>query len=150
MADDCAPYVTQDGYDSGLIVLCADAGHNTPILTESWRGNGVNVHQTYQLPLDDAAAVAGWSDADIDKFLHSVAPEGPGANPNPADEWAGMPEFRQGKEVEPFRKITVSFDSQADVDEFQKLLGISVGNQSFTWFPPKKPEKLGDFEYVKD
>lgn len=58
MADDCAPYVTQDGYDSGLIVLCADAGHNTPILTESWRGNGVNVHQTYQLPLDDAAAVA--------------------------------------------------------------------------------------------
>lgn len=99
---------------------------------------------------DDAAAVAGWSDADIDKFLHSVAPQGPGSNPNPADEWAGMPEFKQGPEVEPFRKITVSFDSQADVDEFQKLLGISVGDQSFAWFPPKRPEKLGDFEYVKD
>ena len=50
-------------------------------------------------------------------------------------EWWGMPEFVMGN-TEPKRKITVSFASDEDAQEFAERLGIKITNRTDTiWFP---------------
>lgn len=50
-------------------------------------------------------------------------------------EWWGMPEFIMGN-TEPKRKITVSFATDEDVEEFSKRLGVKVSTKTDSiWFP---------------
>lgn len=50
-------------------------------------------------------------------------------------EWTGMPEFVQEKQ-EPFAKIIVRFSSQADLDDFAKIIGQSLTSKTKSiWHP---------------
>lgn len=50
-------------------------------------------------------------------------------------EWWGMPEFVMGN-TEPKRKITVSFSSNEDAEEFALRLGVKITNKTDSiWFP---------------
>jgi ParB-like chromosome segregation protein Spo0J len=59
------------------------------------------------------------------------------------EEWEGMPDYN---EVDPcFRKVTVSFDTQEDVDTF--FMAVNQEATSATksiWFPEKKNRNLKD------
>lgn len=52
----CRPYITQDGYDSGLILYCDDILHTDgqPLMRKNHNGS---VSQTYDMYLDEAAHV---------------------------------------------------------------------------------------------
>lgn len=53
-------------------------------------------------------------------------------------EWVGMPEFVMGN-TEPVQKITVSFETREDVEEFASRLGVRVtGRTDSIWFPERR------------
>lgn len=52
-------------------------------------------------------------------------------------EWVGMPEFEQGK-VEPFKTITVRFETEQDYLDFQNKIGQQLTNKTKSiWHPFK-------------
>lgn len=62
--------------------------------------------------------------------------------------WVGMPEFHQ-EDLTSFRKIVVHFRSQADVDEFAKLIGQRVTpKQPSLWVPQYEIMRVSDKRYV--
>lgn len=53
------------------------------------------------------------------------------------EHWESMPEFTQEKQ-EPFAKIIVRFNSQADLDDFAKLIGQKLTPKTKSiWHPFK-------------
>lgn len=52
-------------------------------------------------------------------------------------EWVGMPEFNQ-KKIEPFKTLTIRFETEDDYLDFQKLIGqkLTVKTKSI-WHPHK-------------
>jgi hypothetical protein len=69
---------------------------------------------------------------------------------NPADEWVGMPEFKNEDAMGAVATIKVHFATSDDVANFARLVGQAVNEKSkFIWYP--KQEKLNLKEYrVKD
>ena len=62
-------------------------------------------------------------------------------------EWRGMPEFNQ-PDNGAFRQIIISFDDQAGVDKFAKLIGQSLTDKTKSiWFPPRPMNKVADLFY---
>ena len=56
---------------------------------------------------------------------------------DPESHWIGMPEFVNEKQ-EPYAKIVVRFETQADLDEFAKLIGQKLTNKTKSiWHPFK-------------
>ena len=71
--------------------------------------------------------------------------EAMGATKDWEREWMGMPEFVMGN-TEPVQKITVSFETAKDVEEFAKLLGQPLTKKTTSiWFP-----KQGDYTASKN
>jgi hypothetical protein len=63
---------------------------------------------------------------------------------DPAEEWAGMPDFTQDDQ-HAFRSIVVHFKDQGAVDEFARLLGQSVSAKAkYMWFPWEEPHPFKD------
>ena len=62
-------------------------------------------------------------------------------------EWRGMPEFNQ-PDNGAFRQIIISFDDQAGVDAFAKLIGQSLTDKTKSiWFPPRPMNRVADLFY---
>ena len=56
---------------------------------------------------------------------------------NPNDEWEGMPDYQHGDETG-VRDIIVHFASDADVQEFARVVGQKISDKTkFIWFPPQ-------------
>ena len=52
-------------------------------------------------------------------------------------EWVGMPEFVQEKK-EPFKTLTIRFESEADYEDFAKLIGQKLTPKTKSiWHPFK-------------
>ncbi len=65
-------------------------------------------------------------------------------------EWRGMPEFNQ-PDNGAFRQIIVSFDDQAGVDKFAKLIGQNLTDKTKSlWFPPRPTNKVVDLFYFDE
>jgi len=63
-------------------------------------------------------------------------------------EWRGMPEFERAPDRD-YRAVHVHFTSQADVDEFSKRIGQSVGPKTTSlWFPPQEKQDLKSKAFV--
>ena len=58
----------------------------------------------------------------------------------PVDEWVGMPEFVQ-KKKEPFSKITIRFETEADLQEFAELIGQKLTPKTKSIWHPHKPHR---------
>ena len=73
------------------------------------------------------------------------------AAPSWKEHWEGMPEFVQEKKRE-FCKIVFRFRNQEDLDEFAKLIGQKLNqNSQATWHPIlKKGELQGNYKYVDE
>jgi hypothetical protein len=69
---------------------------------------------------------------------------------SPETEWRGMPEFNQ-PDNGAFRQIIVSFDDQAGVDAFEKLIGQTLTDKTKSlWFPPRERNNVVDIFYVSE
>jgi len=68
---------------------------------------------------------------------------------SPADEWDGMPEFRnQGKSV---KDITVYFETKEDVKTFSDLVGNKITDATtYIWFPEHKRRNRAGISYKQD
>lgn len=63
-------------------------------------------------------------------------------------EWRGMPEFNQ-PDNGAFRQIIMSFDDQAGVDKFAKLIEQDLTPKTKSlWFPPRPTNWVSDLFYV--
>lgn len=63
--------------------------------------------------------------------------------------WVAMPEFSQ-EDMQPAQQIIVSFESRADVEAFQKLIGQKLTeNTKSIWFPEQDNEKPSKFIYTE-
>lgn len=64
--------------------------------------------------------------------------------------WVGMPEFVMGDES-PRRSLRVHFRSEADVEDFARLLGQRITpKQKSLWHPESKPRITSDKHYVDE
>ncbi len=76
-------------------------------------------------------------------------------NPNvdwlkPDEHWQDMPEFEH-EDKNPVRTIRVHFRSDADVDDFAKIMGIELTEKTKTiWHPPLIKESRKDQVYGSD
>ena len=65
-------------------------------------------------------------------------------------EWKGMPEFVQGKQRE-YAKIIVRFRNEGDLQEFAKLIGQKLNQQSKSiWHPALLRNKNTVTKYVSE
>tara|TARA_R110002167_G_scaffold287766_1_gene492571 strand:- start:20 stop:250 length:231 start_codon:yes stop_codon:yes gene_type:complete len=55
-------------------------------------------------------------------------------------EWVGMPEFVQEKK-EPFSKITIRFETEADLQAFAELIGQKLTPKTKSIWHPYKPHR---------
>ena len=66
---------------------------------------------------------------------------------DPKKHWKDMPSFNQG-DRKAFGRVTINFESQEDMDDFNKLTGLSVTKKTKGAFYPKpNPIKT---EYVSE
>lgn len=66
------------------------------------------------------------------------------------EEWEGMPEFVQEDHTS-FRKLTIHFKCQADVEAFAALLNQRITpKQKSLWYPRMEPRRYGDKRYVDE
>jgi hypothetical protein len=64
------------------------------------------------------------------------------------EHWVGMPEFDQ-PDREPFKTITVHFDSQEDVDQFAALVEQKITLKTrYVWYPFKEKDCHVNKSYV--
>jgi hypothetical protein len=65
-------------------------------------------------------------------------------------EWRGMPEWNQ-PDNGAMRQIIVSFDDQAGVDKFSKLIGQDLTPKTKSlWFPPRPTNNVVDLFYFDE
>lgn len=65
---------------------------------------------------------------------------------NPLEEWAGMPEFKNTEDC--YRTVVVSFNDQASVETFFKIIGQDFTDKTKSiWFPAKERRELKDLAY---
>ena len=78
------------------------------------------------------------------KILAPVSAEP--AKTDAAEEWQGMPDYEGAPPC--YRKIVVSFDSEADVQAFFAAIGTSYGHKvKSIWFPHKERRDLKSLRY---
>lgn len=69
---------------------------------------------------------------------------------DPQEEWQDMPEF-ENEGDEPFRSIHVHFETEQDVEEFTKALGITLTKRTkWVYYPKCKVEKMTHLRYMGD
>jgi len=85
----------------------------------------------------------------IEKLLRKTKEPEPALfeiEPDWREHWWGMPSFNMG-DARPQHKITINFETAADVAEFAKLTGVPVTVKSDSaWFPYKQPLN-GEYYY---
>ena len=65
-------------------------------------------------------------------------------------EWQDMPEFIQ-EDLQPFRTITVHFETMEDLEKFSKLTNQKITHLTKSiWFPEMTLEKLKNKRYVDE
>lgn len=67
-----------------------------------------------------------------------------------SEHWVAMPSFTMNPEV-PFRTVKISFKTQANIDEFSKLIGQNVfsGTENY-WFPKLNRNAFSDKVYIDE
>lgn len=79
----------------------------------------------------------GFSDAELANIFMDGEPE-----TDPDTEWQGMPEY-ENENINSHRRLIVHFVDEAALEEFQKLLGITVSDTAkFAWYPKQPREDL--------
>lgn len=64
------------------------------------------------------------------------------------DEWRQMPEFVQ-KNLEPWKQIVVSFESEADMKKFAQLIGQPLTYRTRSvWYPEAQIGRMTDKMYI--
>ena len=62
-------------------------------------------------------------------------------------EWEGMPEFKQDDKM-PYRQIIISFENEADIENFSTLLNQNITDKTKSlWYPKKEKNILKDKGY---
>jgi hypothetical protein len=65
-------------------------------------------------------------------------------------EWHGMPEFSL-KDLTPRRSIIVHFESEADVEAFERLIAQPIGaTLRSVWFPEAEIGRMADKRYATE
>ena len=84
--------------------------------------------------------IAGFELIEIEQLLGNGA--------DPAEEWNGMPEFRQQDQTA-FRSLIVHFKTQEAVDAFAKLVQQTISPQTkYLWYPFEPEKVYMDKRYV--
>jgi hypothetical protein len=118
--------------------LALNSGWNEDVLCAELDRLG---QQQYDLTL------TGFSEVEIATLLAETEPTelddlgggGDGGDadgkPDPADEWKGMPDFKQ-PDAGPYRTLLVHFKDQAAVDAFAKLIDQKLSDKTkWVWYP---------------
>lgn len=63
-------------------------------------------------------------------------------------EWKNMPEFNMNNPTKIFKKLTLQFETQEDVNDFIELTNIKITEKTKVIFFPKKERKKVDRCYV--
>lgn len=63
--------------------------------------------------------------------------------------WVGMPEFVQ-RQVKPFSKIIVRFESEEDLNDFAELIGQKLTPKTKSIWHPHKPHRLPEKKVWRD
>jgi hypothetical protein len=67
---------------------------------------------------------------------------------DPRDEWQGMPEYKH-EDKTAFRKIIVHFKDQDAVDQFAKLVGLSITKKTkYFWHPSAEIAHVAGMAYI--
>lgn len=68
------------------------------------------------------------------------------------EEWKEMPEYVQ-KNLIPYRKLIINFETKEDFEEFIKLLKLEdviTDKTKYIWFPIQEKELPKNFGYIFD
>jgi ParB-like chromosome segregation protein Spo0J len=149
---DKAIVVDADGDE--LIVVRRKDWSDTEATAYSIADNRVNDLSTF----DDAALsetlralqsedfpieAAGFTDAEVDALIGRLGDgrlEGDEVE-DPEGEWEGMPEFDQPDD-NPFKSIVVHFHTAADMQEFARLVGQTITEDTKSISFPKQPRRM--------
>jgi hypothetical protein len=102
------------------------------------------------LEVQDALEGTGFSPKDVEAMVAgALAPAVVDGKTNADAEWEGMPEFDNPEKT--FRRLVVNFESQADVDDFARLLGQRLTDKTRSvWHPYKPPRDLDSMRYLDE
>jgi len=65
-------------------------------------------------------------------------------------EWKNMPEYKF-MERKPMRTLKINFETQEDLDAFEKLIGQKIrDNRNTYWYPDKKISLFSKMVYVDE
>jgi hypothetical protein len=65
-------------------------------------------------------------------------------------EWRGMPEFNQ-EDNSAHRQIIISFEDDAGVEEFAKLINQNITKKTKSvWFPPREKNRVVDLFWFSE
>lgn len=66
------------------------------------------------------------------------------------EHWRGMPEFKQ-ENLEPYKTIYVHFETRADMEAFEKIVGQRIGvNTKSIWHPEATVNDFSKVRYIYD
>ena len=103
--------------------------------------------------LEDLLIELSLADEDFATFVRDLSKSDEhfyGPRQNAQDEWQGMPEFDQNDQMPAYRVI-VSFDSEADLADFEQRISQTVPHTTAThsvWHPRKERNNLQSRAYL--
>lgn len=66
------------------------------------------------------------------------------------EEWKDMPEYKM-KQHKPFRTLKINFETEKDLEEFEKLLGQKIyPNRENYWFPVWHESLYSNLIYIDE
>jgi hypothetical protein len=78
---------------------------------------------------------------DIEAKLFEALRDYGDAVDNPLDEWGGMPEFNQEDNFGAMKTVIVHFETEADIEDFSKLIDQKVTPKTKSLFHPKREDE---------
>ena len=87
-----------------------------------------------------------WFEQELDGLLGTLTE---GDNFDPAQEWQGMPEFKNEDVMT--RQLRIYFATQKDVDAFAKLIGQKITDKTtFVWYPEQERVDMKNYKVVDE
>jgi hypothetical protein len=124
-------------------VPCIRLGHLTPKLVEAYRiaDNRLGLDSDWDEEILGEVLKEMKDDIEWDELFTGFGQieiaSRLGLEIDPWAEWSGMPEFEHGEKAA-FRSVMVHFDDQQAVDQFAKLLEVTVtAKTKYVWYPHK-------------
>lgn len=153
---------TQNIVDGHMRVLLADRNGETEIPVV-YVDLSEDEERAILATLDPIAEMAGTDKGKLDELLKSLvdseaelqaalaevaARHGLFETVDYEDAWAGMPSFDPETERGAYRSLIVHFKNEAEVEEFVKKVGVSIGAKTKTVWYSGPLNKESDVEYV--